>query len=101
MLIICTQFTLLYYNVSVQLLFFVLQFFVILLLLVLTEVTLVLVIHIYQDKVSSPPTRLMVKGSWVFNVTCSSAMYTRSVTLHKNHGLEVTVVLIFVSVREK
>lgn len=32
-----------------------LQFFVILLLLVLTEVTLVVVIHIFHDKVSSPP----------------------------------------------
>lgn len=42
------------YNVRLQLLFSVLQFFVILLLLVLTEVTLVLVIHIFHDKVSLP-----------------------------------------------
>lgn len=47
-------------GLTVHLLVSVLQFFVILLLLVLTEVTLVLVIHVYHDKVSSPSTRFTI-----------------------------------------
>lgn len=42
---------------TLQLLLSSLQFFLILLLLVLTEVTLVLVIHIFHDQVSSLSTR--------------------------------------------